>query len=209
MKGRRAISVAQAQAFDRFAQEKMGVPSLILMENAGRSIAEEALKMLRGRKKAMVVCGSGNNGGDGLVAARHLLNAGKKVKICLLGGASKLKKDPQINLNILRQMNQRIDRCLRGIEKSDIIIDAVFGIGLSSEIREPYLNVIKIMRQLKVPILSVDVPSGLNADTGEVMGAAVRAKATVTFVAPKKGFYKADGPKHCGRIIARNIGIAD
>jgi NAD(P)H-hydrate epimerase len=208
MKTRKTISVRHAQAFDKLAQDKLGVPSLILMENAGRSVAEEALKMLRGKKRAAVVCGSGNNGGDGLVAARHLLNAGVKVKVYLLGDASKLKTDPQINLNILKQMKQKIGKSLRKIEKTDLIIDAIFGIGLTSEVRKPYLSVIKYLNQTKIPVLSVDVPSGLNADTGEVLGATVKAKKTVTFIASKHGFYKADGPKYCGKIIVRNIGIA-
>ena len=206
MKIKNIISAAEAQAFDRFAQEKLGIPSLILMENAGRSVAEEALKMLRGRKNVAVVCGSGNNGGDGLVAARHLLNAGVKVRVCFLGDASKLKTDPQINFNILRQMKQRIGRSLSKMRKVDLIIDAVFGIGLVKEVREPFLGVIKRLNRLGIPILSVDVPSGLNADTGEVLGAAAKAKITITFVAPKPGFYKAEGPKYCGKIIVRNIG---
>ena len=208
----RPISVAQAQKFDRLAREKYGIPSLILMENAGRGVAEETLKMLRGRKKVAIVCGAGNNGGDGLVAARHLLNAGITVKVYLIGNTLKLKPDPETNLNILIRMKQKIAKVksvkdLKGIMRADLIIDAIFGIGLSSAVREPYAGVIEFLNQSRIPILSVDVPSGLNADTGKVLGVAVKAKRTVTFVASKRGFSKADGPKYCGKIVVRDIGI--
>ncbi|MEE8637637.1 MAG: NAD(P)H-hydrate epimerase, partial [Candidatus Margulisiibacteriota bacterium] len=184
----RTISVAQAKKFDRLAQEKLGIPSLILMENAGRGVAEEAIKMLRSRKRVAIVCGVGNNGGDGLVSARHLLNAGINVKVYLIGKASKLKPDPGTNLNILKRMKQKIVKLrsakdLRDMRKSDLIIDAIFGIGLKSNVRSPMSEVIDIMNKSKRPLLSVDVPSGLDADTGKVLGVAVRARRTVTFVA--------------------------
>jgi NAD(P)H-hydrate epimerase len=134
-----------------------------------------------------VVCGTGNNGGDGFVAVRHLINAGVKVKVFVVGPKAKLKNDPKVNLNILQKMGQRVKwvkaaKDLRGINKSALIIDALFGIGLNQPV------------------------SGLNADTGEIMGAAVEAKTTVTFVAPKKGFFKRSGPRCCGKIVVRDIG---
>lgn len=205
----RSISIAQAQAFDRYAQEKLGIPSIILMENAGRGVAEEAIRMVRGkgyegRGKIAVICGVGNNGGDGLVAARHLLNAGIKVSVYLLGNISKLKADPKTNYNILRKMGTA--RILRKFPKHcDLIIDAIFGIGLKSDVRSPMSEVIDLMNNSCKPILAVDVPSGLDADTGKVLGVAVKAKRTVTFVANKKGFAKAK--KYCGKIVVRDIGI--
>ena len=211
----REISVAEAKRFDKFAQEELGVPSIILMENAGRCVAEEAIKM--GGQRVAIVCGVGNNGGDGLVAARHLLNAGKKVDICLVGKTSKLKTDPQINFNILLGMKQKIINCeetekfiLRFpslLAKADLVIDAMFGIGLTSAVREPYSDIIVSLNQSGKPILAVDVPSGLDADSGKILGVAVKAQKTVTFVAPKIGFSKADGPKCCGDIIIRDIGV--
>jgi len=208
-----SISVRQAQAFDKYAQEKLGIPSIILMENAGRGVAEEAVKMIRDkgygiRGTVAVVCGAGNNGGDGFVAARHLINAGIKVKVFVTGPKSKLKKDPKTNLNILLKMGQGIKwvrsaKDLIGIKNYELIIDAIFGIGLNSQVKGLYLDAINVLNNSRVPILSVDVPSGLNADNGKVLGAAVRAKRTVTFVAPKKGM----GPKYCGKIVVRDIGI--
>jgi NAD(P)H-hydrate epimerase len=199
----RLISVSEAQKFDRLAQEKFGIPPMVLMENAGRSVAEEALKMLGKKKRVVVVCGVGNNGGDGFVAARHLLNAGKKVKVFIVGDEDKLKPDPRTNLDILRKIKTRF---IRALPKTDLIIDAIFGIGLTSEVREPFFGVIDLMNRAKIPILAVDVPSGLDADSGKVLGAAIQAKRTVTFVAAKKGFYKLEGPKCCGKVIVKDIG---
>ena len=196
----KSISVAQAQAFDRLAQEKFGVPSIVLMENAGRSVAEEALKMLGRKKNVTIVCGVGNNGGDGLVAARHLLNAGKKVKVLIVGDKSRLKPDPKANLGILLKMKAKF---VRNLPKTNLIIDAVFGIGLKARVSGPHYNVIKRINRAKEPVLSVDVPSGLDADTGKVLGIAVRPKGTVTFVAAKKGM----NSRNSGEIIVRDIGM--
>lgn len=195
------LTVKQARAFDKFAQEKLGIPSIVLMENAGRSAAEVALKMLGKKKKVVVVCGVGNNGGDGFVAARHLINAGVNVQVFVVGKISKLKPDPKTNYNILKKIGIKFTKKIDG----DLIIDALFGIGLRSEIREPYASIIELMNKSGRPILAVDVPSGLDADTGKVLGIAVKAKKTVTFVASKKGFVKAR--KYCGKIVVRDIGI--
>lgn len=208
----RRISISEAQAFDLFAQQKLGIPSLLLMENAGRGVAEEAIRMLGRAKKVAVVCGTGNNGGDGLVAARHLSNAGLQVKLFILGKPSKIKADPKINLKILKNMGQKVI-WVRGIDdlmavkKSALIIDAIFGIGLTKVIKEPLASMISWLNQTNLPLLSVDVPSGLHADTGKVLGAAVKAERTVTFVAPKKGFYRQAGPAHCGKIVVKDIGV--
>ncbi|MFC1511142.1 NAD(P)H-hydrate epimerase [Candidatus Margulisiibacteriota bacterium] len=200
---KKSLSIAEAQAFDKAAQEKLGIPSLVLMENAGRGVAEEAVKMVRWKdgEQVAIVCGTGNNGGDGLVAARHLLNAGTKVKVYLLGDESKLKPDPQTNLSILKKMGQEVYKDLAGLEQADLIIDAIFGIGLKSDVRSPMSNVIDLLNSSGKPILAVDVPSGLDADTGEVLGRAIKAKKTITFVAAKNGFYLNRGPEHCGEIV--------
>lgn len=195
------LTVKQARAFDKFAQEKLGIPSIVLMENAGRSAAEVVLKMLGKKKKVVVVCGVGNNGGDGFVAARHLANAGVNVQVFVVGKISKLKPDPKTNYNILKKIGIKFTKQI----DSDLIIDALFGIGLRSEVRDPYASVINLMNKSGKPILAVDVPSGLDADTGKVLGIAVKAKKTVTFVASKKGFVKAR--KYCGKIVVRDIGI--
>jgi len=208
------ISIAEAQAFDQKAQEELRIPSLILMENAGRSAAEEAIKNFKGSgQRVAVICGTGNNGGDGLVAARQLLNAGFSVDIYLIGDPAKLKNDAGINHGILIRMGQPIRRVdsaadLQQVKFAGLIIDAIFGIGLRAEIKEPYLSVIRHLNGLNIPLLAVDVPSGLNADTGEIMGAAIKADITVTFVAAKNGFFLKEGPRACGQILVRDIGIS-
>ncbi len=209
----KSISVKQAQAFDQAAQEKFGIPSIILMENAGRGVAKEAIEMGRwrdGEGRVAIVCGVGNNGGDGLVAARHLLNAGAKVSVYIVGKTSKLKADPKINLKILKKMGQRVKiwKPRSSFAGFHLIIDALFGIGLKSEVRSPFAEVIEQINKSKKPVLAVDVPSGLDADTGKVLGVAVKAKKTVTFVALKKGFNKPLAKKYCGKIIVRDIGIS-
>jgi len=205
----KVFTIKQAQKFDRYAQEALGIPSLILMENAGRSVAEVALTMLGKKKNVLVVCGVGNNGGDGFVAARHLLNAGKKVDVFVVGDPAKLKPDPKINFSVLQKIksrNLRVEFSVPGYFTSyNLIIDAIFGIGLQAEVRGSVSNVIKLMNKSRRPILAVDVPSGLSADTGQVLGVAVKAKTTVTFVANKKGFAKAQ--KYCGRVVVRDIGV--
>jgi len=205
----KTISVTKAREFDLKAQVELGVLSLILMENAGRSVAEEALKILGARGVVAVVCGVGNNGGDGFVAARHLLNAGKKVDVFVVGDPAKLKPDPKINFSVLQKIksrNLRVEFSVPGYFTSyNLIIDAIFGIGLQAEVRGSVSNVIKLMNKSRRPILAVDVPSGLSADTGQVLGVAVKAKTTVTFVANKKGFAKAQ--KYCGRVVVRDIGV--
>ncbi|MEA3493104.1 MAG: NAD(P)H-hydrate epimerase [Candidatus Margulisiibacteriota bacterium] len=196
-----SFSVKQAKAFDKYAREKLGIPSIILMENAGRDVAEEALRMLGKKKRVTVVCGVGNNGGDGFVAARHLINAGIKVSILIVGKLSKLKPGPKTNYNILKKMKAKFTKKIDG----DLIIDALFGIGLNSSIREPYIRVIRAINNSGIRVLAVDVPSGLDADTGKPLEIAVRARKTVTFVAPKKGFSRAG--KYCGKIVTKDIGI--
>jgi len=203
----KTISVKEALAFDQMAQEKLGLSSLILMENAGRSVAEEALKIPA--RKILIVCGVGNNGGDGFVVARHLLNAGKEVKVSIVGNLEKLKPDPKSNLKVLENLGVKWKPATerRGFQEADLIIDAIFGIGLNADVKEPYALIINEINQAKKPVLSVDVPSGLDADTGKVLGIAVKAHTTVTFVAPKQGFCLLDGPEYCGNVIVRNIGV--
>jgi NAD(P)H-hydrate epimerase len=210
----RAITTAEARQFDRDAQKKYGIPSIVLMENAGRAVAEEAIKVIRNTKRVMrnarvvVVCGVGNNGGDGLVAARHLLSSGYKVEVLLVGDHSRLKNDPKINYDILKRLGRgiRLNNDLKNL-KTGLIIDAIFGIGLRDEVGEPYRAVIEAINLSKLPVLSVDVPSGLDADTGEPLGLAVRAKLTVTFVANKVGFTKRAAKKYTGKVVVRDIGI--
>ncbi|NQU18081.1 MAG: NAD(P)H-hydrate epimerase [Candidatus Saganbacteria bacterium] len=202
----KSITSQQAKDFDKFAQEELLIPSIVLMENAGRNTAKIASQMTSG-KNIIIVCGKGNNGGDGLVAARHLINLQYNVKVYLLTNPDLLTGDAKINYEILKKMKANFEENLSALGEGNLIIDAIFGIGLSSDVKEPYESVIGQINSAGKPVLSVDVPSGLDATTGKILGCAVNATKTITFVAAKTGFYKNDGSKVCGEIVVADIGI--
>lgn len=206
----KTVSVSEMQGLDRKAIEEIGIPSIVLMENAGRGVSEVALDMLGDapRKRVAIFCGTGNNGGDGFVAARYLARQGPELCVYILGEKSHVKNDPGINLNILEKMGVKINEIASPININvDLVIDAIFGIGLKGEVKEPVRGIIMDLNKQNIPILSVDVPSGLDADSGEVLGQAIKAKKTVTIEFPKKGFYINKGPEHAGEVVVADIGI--
>ncbi|MFC1667300.1 NAD(P)H-hydrate epimerase [Candidatus Omnitrophota bacterium] len=204
------VGVSEMQELDRNAIENIGIPSIVLMENAGQRVSEIAIDMLGGGhgKKVAVFCGTGNNGGDGFVAARHLSSRGIKVDVCVVGDSSRIKNDPAINLNILEKMGVKVKELALPLDKdSDLVIDGIFGIGLKGEVKDSVRFLIRELNKQDAPIFSIDVPSGLDADTGRVLGEAIKAKKTITMQFPKKGFYINKGPEHAGEIIVADIGI--
>lgn len=212
------VTVRQIQKLDKLAIEKYGVPSLVLMENAGRQVALEVLKSLKRVKnpRVCIICGSGNNAGDGFVIARHLINAGIKTSVFLVGKSSQLKNDAAVNYRILEKIRHPIKEIgLKGalplgdIRKADIIIDALFGVGLNREVLDPFRSVIDAINENGKKVISVDIPSGLNGTTGAIYGTCVKADKTVTFTFLKKGFLKGQGPKHVGKVVVVDIGILE
>ena len=206
----KTVSVKEMQELDRIAIEDKGVPSITLMENAGRAAGEIALTELKGikNKEVAVFCGSGNNGGDGFVAARYLFNKGVNVSVYLIGRRLNLKNDPKLNAEALDDIGVEIREISVPISTDHgLIIDAIFGIGLKGEVKEPARSIISDLNKKSVTIISVDVPSGLDADTGEILGVAVKAGITVTMQFPKQGFYKNKGPEYTGKIMVVDIGI--
>lgn len=210
------INRRQAKALDNKAKERFGISTLVLMENAGRAVACEALKVLKNRpKRVAIFCGKGNNGGDGFVAARHLLVLGIKSNIFLAGRIKDVNNEARINLEILIKLKQKIievdqknlDIVKRKIPKYNLIIDALLGIGLYGEVRGIFRDIIDIINTSKAHILSVDIPSGLDATRGKILGCCVKADKTVTFVDKKRGMVIGDGPKYCGRVVVRDLGI--
>lgn len=209
----------EVREIDRKAIEEYEVPGIILMENAGRNVAEEILKMLSWPKKAKVVifCGKGNNGGDGFVIARHLYNKGVNVSVYLLTRISNVLADgdASTNLKILLNMNLKVNELPEGdmkeirkeLQDCNIIVDAIFGTGLSGEVREPARSLIMEINETNIPVVSVDIPSGLDCDEGVVLGAAVKATKTVTFVAAKAGFFKECGREYTGELIVSDISV--
>jgi len=210
------VTVKQIQNLDKRAIEKCGVPSLALMENAGRQVAAEVIKNLKKVKNARVciICGLGNNAGDGFVIARHLMNAGVKTSVFLIGKGSRLKADAAVNYCILKKIKHPIKEIgpkgallLKDIQKSDVIIDAIFGVGLNRDICDPFRDVIEVINKKGKKIIAVDIPSGLNGTTGEIYGVCIKADVTVTFTFLKRGFLKGQGPKHTGKVVVVDIGI--
>ncbi|MBN1527272.1 MAG: NAD(P)H-hydrate epimerase [Candidatus Omnitrophica bacterium] len=209
------LTAEQAKATDRLLRERFGISTLVLMENAGRSVAEEALGMLKGDKPTAVICGKGNNGGDGFVAARHLMARGVKPDILLAGKSADVRNEARANLDILAAMGVRVTEIdekdlplLKArISSCGLIIDALLGVGLTGTVKGPFKVLIEAINGSGAPVLAVDIPSGLDATTGLILGACVRARKTVTFIAPKRGMTVAEGPGLCGEIAVRGLGV--
>ena len=210
----------QVRAVDSWAINTLGIPGVVLMENAGRSCAElikEKLKAIN-EPKVCTFCGTGNNGGDGYVIARHLLNSGFKIIVVLCGDRMKVKGDAKINLDILEksglpieQLNLKEDdvpaRVKAFTADADMIVDGLFGTGLSGTLRDDYIQLIETINACDCPIMAVDIPSGLDCDSGKPLGTAVKANCTVTFVAVKKGFVSECAASYTGEIFIASIGV--
>jgi NAD(P)H-hydrate epimerase len=193
-----SLSRAEVRELDRRAIEEFGVPGVVLMENAGRGAAEVLMRLNPEKYETLIVCGAGNNGGDGFVMARHLDLHGVQVSVRLIGHPDKLSPDAALNYHIVER--SRIDCAVWEPPTSDRplyelqgsydgwVVDALFGTGLTGAVREPYDRVIAAINKSGGGILAVDIPSGLDCDTGKPLGPCVRADHTVTFVAPKAGF---------------------
>lgn len=203
----RPISREEARDYDLRCEREWGIPGLILMENAAIGIAREILASSLPPGPAAIVCGPGNNGGDGFAVARHLALRGVETRLHLLvpEDAYREGSPAAIQLRIARSM--RIPR-LSGLsfEGAALVVDAIFGTGLAREVREPYRGAIRAINESGRPVVAVDLPSGLDANSGRPLGLAVRATLTVTMVAPKLGFYLADGPAHVGEVRVVGIG---
>ena len=206
-----SISCQEMKEIDSYAINTVGIPSIVLMENA-------ALKVINNIdlnfNNFTVVCGRGNNGGDGLAVARHLIIKGKKVRIYIVGDIKNGTEDFNINLNILKNLkaeiiNIKAEKELLQLKEdllvSEITIDALFGIGLKRNIEGLYFEIIKLMNNESKQIISVDIPSGIDGDTGKPMGICVRADKTVTFHKMKKGLLNCGD--YAGEIIVEDIGI--
>ncbi len=211
----RIITAKQAKEIDIKAHEKFGISTLVLMENAGRAVANEVLESLDSKKSIAIFCGKGNNGGDGFVAGRHFLIRGIKPDIYLAGRIQDVGGTARINLDILLKLKQKIIEVEENLglviknkfSKHDLVIDALLGVGLFGEVRGIYRDLIGIINTSRAYILSIDIPSGLDATTGKILGYCVKADKTVTFVAKKRGMVIGDGPKYCGKIAVRDLGI--
>ncbi len=205
-------SVAQMRNLDRTAIEKFGIEDKLLMENAGLAtfgVIQSKLGV-RGRKFA-VFCGAGNNGGDGCVVARKLHSNGGDVKVFIVGNPERFTDSARMNFNIIKKLPLEIREVAdagtakTAIDDCDAIIDAIFGTGLTRDVEGLHRDVIEMINAGGVPVFSVDIPSGVNGDTGMIMGAAVKADYTVTFGLPKAGNMLFPGYGLCGKLYVTHI----
>ena len=225
------LSRDEVREFDRRAIEEFGVPGVVLMENAGRGCAELVMQLNPDRLPVVVLCGPGNNGGDGFVIARHLDNHGWPVVVWLIrpeaqrsfgfGQAAaatdqKLSPDCQTNLEIWAHArpvfanyppgNDWKEALVQNITESGWVVDALFGTGLSRALGVPFNELIPFLNGAGKPVLAVDLPSGLDCDTGSPVGPTVAARHTATFVALKKGFLRPDAASWTGEVHVVDIG---
>lgn len=201
------ISVAEMRVVEEYAQS-IGISSLIMVENAGANAARivHVSVGMKG-KRVTVFCGTGNNGGDGFVFARHALIYGAKVSLVLAKYAENIRtEEAKINYGIARSLGIRVysEKIPSSVvEKTDIACDALLGIGITGDVKEPYTSLINGFNRMKCFKVSLDCPSGINSDTGKVCGVVVLPDMTVTFHDAKKGLKKSNS----GQIIIANIGI--
>ena len=210
----------EVRAFDRYCIEKLGIPGIVLMENAGRQIADVARAMLDQVefRHCLVLAGRGNNGGDAFVAARHLAGRGYMSEVILIGRRDGVPGDAAKNLDIFQAMGGYVrgldgaaDEVLRELaptfQGADLIIDGLLGTGTQGEIREPYAAVIKAVNATGRPVIAIDIPSGLDCDTGRPLGPTIRAAKTVTMAALKTGFRNPESRQYTGEVILADIGV--
>ncbi|MDB5307209.1 MAG: nnr 1 [Gemmataceae bacterium] len=225
------LSRDEVRELDRRAIEEFGIPGVVLMENAGRGCADLVMKLNPDRKPVVILCGPGNNGGDGFVAARHLDNHNWPVIVWLLrpesqrafgfgqavaAGGQKLSPDCRTNCEIWAHSrplatddtpgNAWKEALVRDVTDAGWVVDALFGTGLTRPLGAPYNELIPFLTASGRPILAVDLPSGLDCDSGEPLGPTVTAAHTATFVASKKGFLHPEAHKWTGEIHVVDIG---
>lgn len=204
----KAATREEIREIDRASVEEHGISVNVLMENAGRAVCEAAEKKFPEARKIAVICGGGNNGGDGFVAARHLAAGGKKVTVYTSKKIAEYSEQPFENLKSAEKSGipiVEIGKDFSKIAGCDLIIDALLGTGLESEVRATDAGLIDFINASKCPCLSVDVPSGIDSNTGAVLGKAVKADMTVTFVVPKVGICIHPGAEHAGEIFVAGI----
>jgi NAD(P)H-hydrate epimerase len=197
---------------DRVAVDEIGIPGAVLMERAGMGAAAEILQWFPDHERVAIVCGPGNNGGDGFVAARHLAAAGRSVAVLLVEAESKVRREPRVFLEVLKKLDIRVERVnvtawRTTLDEFDLVVDAMLGTGVSGAPKPSFEAAIRAITDSMLPVVSLDVPSGVNATDGTIEGGAIDADLTVTFHAPKIGLAIAPGRFRAGRVKAVDIGI--
>lgn len=218
------FSRAAARALDREAIESLGLPGVVLMENAALAVASAALDMLAhaGSATCLVICGPGHNGGDGLAAARHLRNAGADVRIATTASDDAFTPDAATHLGVARRAGYPLTRLSTNDPPGDLakilhtagpiglVIDAMVGSGLSGSLRDPHASLVPAINALRpggTLVLAVDIPTGLDADSGLPLGSTIVADVTVTLAGVKQGFDALEAQNYLGEVIVGDIGV--
>ena len=209
---RMRLTREQVRLIDKLALERYHIPGLVLMENASRAVADAIISMASVADASVaIVCGGGNNGGDGFAVARHLHNRGAHVDLVLAAAPARLRGDALMNWQIVEAMGiENVDfhdsEDVVNAHAVDIVVDALFGTGLSRQPDADMTKLIEVMNRSGLPIVAIDLPSGLDCDSGEALGACIRATRTVTFVAEKVGFANPASKQYTGEITVGDIG---
>ncbi|MBQ7358648.1 MAG: NAD(P)H-hydrate dehydratase [Lachnospiraceae bacterium] len=209
---KKILTANQMKDLDRYTIEEIGIPSMVLMERAALAVFDEIKSYIvdtnlkPSKTKVLIVCGGGNNGADGMAVARLLYNYGALVQVILLGDEEKYSEECKKQLYILQNMGMSVGAQIKDAEY-DIIVDAMFGIGLKRSLQDQYYECVESMNRMPGFKVAVDIPSGLDTDTGIVKGIAFKADMTVTFEFLKRGLFLGDGPLYSGKVVCREIGI--
>lgn len=201
------VNALQMKKYDSGTIQQLGIPALVLMERAALCVTEEMEREGYLEGQVLVVCGAGNNGGDGFAVARLLVQRSVDVTVVFVGKEEALSEEARIQKKICENCGIKISTNLH-MREYTTIVDAIFGIGLSRNIEGPYLELIEWINRQSSHVVAVDIPSGVSADTGQVLGTAVRADLTVTFAYRKVGQLLYPGASYCGKIVCRDIGIS-
>jgi len=212
----RSLTCAQARWFDQLASERFGIPSLLLMENAGHGLADLLLTMIGWPPEVTICCGKGNNGGDGLVLARHLDARGIEVAVLIAAERSQIVGDARVNLDIVERSGLSLVWCPNAADVTPeitarlaecaYVVDALLGTGSQGPPRGSVAAMIRALNTVSTPCLAVDLPSGLDADTGPVNEPTVRATHTATLVAPKPGLLVPRAAAYVGQLHVVSLG---
>lgn len=209
------VTAEEMREIDRKTIEEIGIPSIVLMENAGSQVAREMMQFIFKPAKIVILSGHGNNGGDGFVTARHLGNHGYDVQTWLIGSPEKFTPETTIHFNALIQSGYKVNifsqdnelELKESLIKADIIVDALLGTGATGGLREPYKSIIQFVNQTNATKVAIDIPTGVNSNTGEVVELALIADYTITFTLPKIGQYLYPGTEYIGKLKVVDISI--
>ena len=211
----KVVTADEMREIDRRAIEEYGIPGVVLMENAGRGAADaiEEFMTENDLDRPLIIAGKGNNGGDGFVVARHLANRGVECAVCLIGKKEDVRGDARVNLDAaenmgleIREITDSLDPLAEELMACDVIIDAILGTGLDKDVKGVYMEIIEAVNMSDLPVVSLDIPSGLHATSGRPLGIAVEADLTVTFCLPKTGLLVYPGADYAGDIVLTDIG---